>query len=100
MPSLNIKDYPTLIANGAKLLALAPLVYLGRISYGLYVYHIPVLQGPIGVAVHGFLGLNDPVAWRAWLVDLPITIGIAALSWRLFEQPILRLKERFAYRYG
>lgn len=87
-------------AFGIKLLTLAPLVYLGEISYGLYVYHVLVLNGPIGVAMHGFLGSENIGAWTPWLVDLPITVGIATFSWWLVEQPILRLKERFAYRYG
>lgn len=84
----------------AKVLALVPLAYLGRISYGLYVYHIPVMQGPIGTIIHGSFGFGESETWRAWLIDLPVTIAVAAFSWQLFEQPVMRLRERFAYRYG
>jgi len=58
-----------------------PLVALGRISYGLYLYHVIV-----------FVGLDAwPVAVR-WLV----AIGLAAASFQVWERPFLRLKRRFA----
>jgi peptidoglycan/LPS O-acetylase OafA/YrhL len=69
-----------------RLLSLAPLAYLGRISYGLYVYHSFVLAAVIrewgGSRVDKLLGFF-------------ITIAIAAISWHLFEKPINNLK-RFA----
>ena len=65
-----------------------PLVYLGRISYGLYVIHLPVLM-----AVRQALGSG---AWPLCLaLALAITIGAAAISYRWLESPFLRLKKRF-----
>jgi peptidoglycan/LPS O-acetylase OafA/YrhL len=52
--------------------------YLGKISYGLYVFHtaaIRVVPSPI--------------------LALPLTIAIAAVSYRYLESPFLRLKDRF-----
>ena len=69
-------------------LALAPLAYLGRISYGLYAFHLPVLRGWINQVPFAFL---IPRPWGA----LAMTIALAALSWRYFEGPINRLKNRF-----
>ncbi|MFO0878781.1 MAG: acyltransferase [Gemmataceae bacterium] len=77
-----------------RLLCLPPIVYLGRISYGLYVFH------------NFFYGI------KPWLVEwlpplrvipapalaLATTILMAVLSWHLFEAPINRLKERLSYR--
>jgi peptidoglycan/LPS O-acetylase OafA/YrhL len=62
------------------------LVYLGRISYGLYVFHL----GSIKLA--GSL-------WWPWrcLLGFGITVLVASLSYRLIERPFLRMKERFAY---
>lgn len=58
-----------------------PFVWLGRISYGLYLYHVIV-----------FVGLAEkPLAVR-WGVAL----GLAAASWWVLERPILALKRRFA----
>jgi peptidoglycan/LPS O-acetylase OafA/YrhL len=69
-------------------LALAPVAYLGRISYGLYVFHMPVMRGGWVEAIpYGFL---IPRPWGA----LAMTIGLSALSWRYFEGPINRLKDR------
>jgi len=53
--------------------------YLGRISYGLYVFHAAAIR----IA-------PSPV------LSLPLTIAIAALSYRFLESPFLRLKDRFA----
>jgi peptidoglycan/LPS O-acetylase OafA/YrhL len=62
------------------------LVYLGRISYGLYVFHVWGLRTVEGL-------------WWPWrgLLGFAITLGVASLSYRIFEQPFLRLKERFTY---
>ena len=70
------------------------LVYLGRISYGLYVFHILGLS-----LVHEYVNLNVPV-WVLSLVRFPcsvtLTIALAALSYRWFEAPFLLLKDRFS----
>jgi peptidoglycan/LPS O-acetylase OafA/YrhL len=70
----------------------APLVFLGQISYGLYLYH-PIV-GWLVSTVAERLGIAGP-----WLRPLliPVFIAVAAASWRWFEQPILRLKDRFDY---
>jgi peptidoglycan/LPS O-acetylase OafA/YrhL len=71
-------------------LASAPLAYLGRISYGLYAFHLPVLRGGwVDAIPYGFL-VPKPYG------ELALTIALAALSWRCFEGPINRLKDRFA----
>lgn len=70
-----------------RFLASAPLVYLGTISYGLYVYH-HVLPALVRLPGYGLA--------RTALV-LAITLPVAALSFRLFEAPINALKSRFPY---
>lgn len=68
------------------------LQYLGKISYGIYLYHKPIpllLKLPlskIGVALPSFAGFG---------ICLVLTILVAHFSWKLIEQPILKLKERF-----
>src|SRR5213594_2676132 len=65
-----------------------PMLYLGKISYGVYVYHplMPVLSRFLLMKTVG-LTLADktlPVSGLALL----LTIVIASLSWHLFERPI------------
>jgi len=75
-----------------KLLAWHPLVYLGTISYGIYMYHAIVLQCYMkwGESL-------DPNCFNFLLyaTALPVVLLISALSYRYFEQPFLRLKDRF-----
>jgi peptidoglycan/LPS O-acetylase OafA/YrhL len=66
--------------------------YLGKISYGLYVYHLPCLTIISKIFVRS-MGHDSPLADFA--LGLPLTIGIAAISYRYFESPFLRMKERF-----
>lgn len=68
------------------------LIYLGKISYGLYVFHVPcreIARWLIGDARHGLF--FQP------LLQMALTILIAAVSYRYFEKPFLRLKERFEF---
>jgi peptidoglycan/LPS O-acetylase OafA/YrhL len=78
------------LGSGHGLLPSRPLVYLGRISYGLYVFHVPVLTvlEPVWGLVRYFGSF--PLAFG-------LTVAVAALSYRFLEQPFLRLKERFTY---
>ena len=71
----------TLAAEGSWL-SHPVLVYLGRISYGLYVYH--------GLA----LALTDSWVWPV-ASAFAVTLVAAAVSSRVYELPFLRLKRRF-----
>ncbi|MEX2393016.1 MAG: acyltransferase [Actinomycetota bacterium] len=72
----------------ARLLALQPLPAIGRISYGLYLFHLPV-----SLALHGVpakrTGIISVVAMFA------VTFLLAALSYVFLESRALRLKARF-----
>lgn len=70
------------------------LVYLGSISYGIYLYHHFIIE--IFAYYSRFYGWTDSLA--ADLGKVALSVGAAALSWKFIEQPILALKERFLYR--
>lgn len=75
------------------------LNYLGKISYGLYCFHGLVIAVLINVLRAIGLPYPPQSPWIALLVfplmSLGLTVLLSHFSYRWFEQPILRLKERF-----
>jgi peptidoglycan/LPS O-acetylase OafA/YrhL len=67
----------------ARLLGLAPLVWLGRISYGVYLWHWPLFSYVTADAT----GLSR---WPLLAVRLAGTLLLAVVSYHLVEQPIRR----------
>jgi peptidoglycan/LPS O-acetylase OafA/YrhL len=77
-----------------RVLELQPLLYLGQISYGLYVFH-PLV---IGLARWSFARVGQPYPQHPaimFVVLVAATVAIAALSWHFFERPLNDLKRRF-----
>lgn len=71
-------------------LDVAPLRWVGERSYGLYLWHWPVMVLLVA-------GLPDGAApWLAPTAALAITGAAAAVSYRLIEQPVRRLGFRGA----
>jgi peptidoglycan/LPS O-acetylase OafA/YrhL len=74
------------------------LTYLGRISYGLYVFHWMIVTAALHVArlLASRHLLPDPVARGIMAIAaFLLTVLVASLSYRFFEAPILRYKKRF-----
>jgi peptidoglycan/LPS O-acetylase OafA/YrhL len=74
-----------------------PLIYLGKISYGLYVFHVLWLGLSRDIIRHLASGHLSPLASQlcAMAIAFPATITTAILSYRYLESPFLRLKKRF-----
>ena len=67
--------------------------YLGKISYGLYVYHYAVIW--FVSRIRDF-GISEPIAKPLTLVlSAAATFLLAHLSFKYFEKPILDLKEEY-----
>jgi peptidoglycan/LPS O-acetylase OafA/YrhL len=64
-----------------------PLQHLGRISYGAYLIHKFVNFAMIDSLLHG-LGVTSTPRYAQVLEELAVTLVLAGLSWRYFEQPI------------
>jgi peptidoglycan/LPS O-acetylase OafA/YrhL len=84
-----------------KVLELAPVRYLGTISYGIYVYHrllpdlLPRLARHLGHP-ELFAPLGDrTLPYLAFYTAA--SISVAAVSWHWLEAPINRMKARFEY---
>jgi peptidoglycan/LPS O-acetylase OafA/YrhL len=70
------------------------LRYLGQISYGLYVFHDFVGDSVSAAAKHWpRTGLKGSP--YSGILELALTIALAALSYQFLERPFLRLKERY-----
>jgi peptidoglycan/LPS O-acetylase OafA/YrhL len=79
----------------------APINYLGKISYGLYIIHNFAER----LTLNAIILLGSP----QWLVKLfhlepgrmllfiIVTVGLASFSWHFFEKPINNLKRYFPY---
>ena len=79
-----------------RILEAKPLLYLGKISYGLYLYH-----NFMPMVIPGVLRrLRLPYSQSAipqFLTLVVATIVVATGSWFFFERPINNLKHRFDY---
>ena len=72
-------------ARAGRVLGTRPLAGLGTVSYGVYLWHVPLILWAKG---HGLLP-GSPVV--AGLVALAATLVVATASWLLVERPILGL---------
>jgi peptidoglycan/LPS O-acetylase OafA/YrhL len=85
----------------AFVLRLPMVAWLGKISYGLYVYQKFLAQGSPSVAVRSFcLYLTGgQVNLTAWLLGIVINsfalVAVSAASYYFFERWFLKFKERF-----
>ena len=67
-----------------KVFALAPLVWIGKRSYGIYLWHWPVLQL---TRAHQDVPFGGPVLL---MLQVALTIGLAEVSYHFVEVPIRR----------
>lgn len=75
------------------ILRVGVLRWFGLISYGLYLWHFPVMW-----LMWWGLGLDSSSDWPVrLLVAAPLSVGIAAASYYLLEQPLLQARARRAY---
>ncbi|WP_439556118.1 acyltransferase family protein [Dyadobacter sp.] len=88
--------FPSIIGS---ILDNAFMRHIGRISYGLYVYHmlVPTLVVPLIVKIcNRFLHITlDFSNYSLKLVSLIVLILLATASWYIFEAPFIKLKKYF-----
>jgi peptidoglycan/LPS O-acetylase OafA/YrhL len=67
-----------------------PLAWFGQISYGFYLWHIPLIVWARGK------GLLDGGAAADLAIVLPVAVAFGAASWYLVEQPVMRKAAQFS----
>ena len=83
------------------------IVYIGTISYGIYIYHLPIdyffskyLLDPFWKSIpFNSFGFLKKIQWNIWIIELPLysslSILVASLSFRFIERPLLGLKDKY-----
>jgi peptidoglycan/LPS O-acetylase OafA/YrhL len=75
----------------SRILSIRPLRRVGRVSYGIYLYNLPVIMA-VSHILPPIRGVN---LWLSPLVRITAVYIVAELSWRFVEAPILK---RFSRR--
>jgi peptidoglycan/LPS O-acetylase OafA/YrhL len=81
-----------------QLLEWRPLVYLGKISYGLYVLHFFVPMITMRILQWGGISTADVLGpYGFFVLNLLVLVGLSSLSWHIFEKKINDFKKYFPY---
>lgn len=87
--------FGTVMSGGAGWLATAPMRYIGKTSYSLYLLHVPLIPACYALACN-FTGVTVAPYFPVYLALLAATTLIcASLMYYLIEKPCLGFKERF-----
>lgn len=80
-------------------MCIAPLQYLGKISYGVYLLHPIALWALMELAKKNFIHFHkdDPLYFVG---AVSMSLAFASISWHFFEKPLLELKKRFSYDHS
>jgi peptidoglycan/LPS O-acetylase OafA/YrhL len=60
---------------------LAPVAFLGRISYSVYLWHLPIIEEVSRRA--------DGDIVRVAVISIPLTFAVGAVSYALIERPLM-----------
>ena len=83
------------------------IVYIGSISYGIYIFHLPLgyffttyVFDPVWLHINfKSMGYFEKVQWQSWIIKFllyfALSVILASISYKYFEKPILSLKDRF-----
>ena len=76
------------------------LCWLGTLAYGIYLFHTGVLYLLFGLIWGRGATVNSIPTFLVTLAAMALTLLLAALSWRYFEQPLIRMGRRSDFDFG
>ncbi|MGI0491579.1 acyltransferase family protein [Alkalinema pantanalense CENA528] len=79
-------------------LSYKPIVHIGQISYGIYLYHLWIFSIVAAVLQAVQSRFLIPFLPPLFLVGSLVTIGVAELSYRFYETPFLQWKHKFSWQ--
>jgi peptidoglycan/LPS O-acetylase OafA/YrhL len=82
---------------GARWFEGSVLRFFGRISYALYLFHIPVSCVVFYALVGRARSLQNATDVALIALSFVLSVAVATLSWRWFERPILAWAQRWRY---
>jgi peptidoglycan/LPS O-acetylase OafA/YrhL len=108
-----LKDTSANLTVLNRFIVLPPLVYMtvflglteikipsflhrGDYSYGIYLYHFPLLQVLVGL-MPATIALKGAGAVLLFVTGLPVVFAFAWCSWHFVEKPILVLRKKFSF---
>lgn len=75
------------------------LEYLGRISYGFYMFHVMCIVFTIHM-LDKYIGLSKDITTIQHIllygISFMLTVAVSSLSYHIFEKAFIRLKDKFA----
>ncbi len=80
--------------NGNSIFDSSIMKYIGKISYGLYLYHFIIYIFIASFFYHYNIVL-DPIVF--FLIKISATFLVASVSWHFIEKPLLSLKSAIRY---
>jgi peptidoglycan/LPS O-acetylase OafA/YrhL len=69
------------------------MTFVGRVSYGIYLWHVAVIGGIKQL----YPSLKNEPGWL-FACAMPLSVLVAAVSYRFYERPFLRLSTRYRRR--
>jgi peptidoglycan/LPS O-acetylase OafA/YrhL len=84
----------------AKILAIKPLCFYGKYSYGLYVLHGAMMPAflfliPVEPWIAAFSGWTSTAVFSLTAIKIAASTALALLSWHFYEKQFLKLKDQF-----
>jgi peptidoglycan/LPS O-acetylase OafA/YrhL len=83
-----------------KLFRMKGLCWLGTLAYGIYLFHTGVQYLLFGLIMGHGATINSIPTFLVTLAAVPLTLLLAMVSWRYFEQPLIRMGRQTSFDFG